>query len=331
MRLLIGIGLISLFLTSVFAHEQWLISSQSVNDLSQLTPPLMFSQWNFLNASLSLFAFFALLFWIYINHVTYPRLIKRTNLVAIEWSVFSLRLWLGLMLILSSYGLLPKAGIPPLKEPTLFASDLLIGSLPPVWVFLQKLELWMGVFFVIGLFIRLNALFLFFLIVLALYWFGLGMMQYAGFYFGICLFLMINGKEREYIDPKKLDLAPLSLGLLQLLTGLNFIYSAISIKWMQPNIDIFLLRQAHAFTFGLSYPVFTFILLLVEIIMGFLFILGWHLRYISIIFLLLFLLMSINLSENLLAHCFLYGIFSVFIILDGYPLSMLVRKYKKYF
>jgi uncharacterized membrane protein YphA (DoxX/SURF4 family) len=146
------------------------------------------------------------------------------------------------------------------------------------------------------------------------------MVHYSGFYMGISFFLIINGRGRFSPRSKNKDtFNPLSLLALQFLTGVNFIYSALCVKWATPNVDIVLLQKTQAFTFGMSYDTFVFIMLILEIIFGLLFILGRQLRVVSGVVLGLFLFTSINLSENILAHSFIYGIFSVFIILGGYP------------
>lgn len=81
--------------------------------------------------------------WIAINY-KYSHQIKKTTIKRLNWSLFFVRIWIGLMLILCAMGLLPKENVHYFSIPTLFASDLLIF---PQWVFISWLELVIGAFY----------------------------------------------------------------------------------------------------------------------------------------------------------------------------------------
>ncbi len=230
------------------------------------------------------------------------------------------------MLLLCALGLLPKTNIPFFSEPTLFAPDLLINSLPFFWRFLHWVEIGLGFCLIMGIFTRLVALMVLILVFITLGLYGIAMVQYLGFYVGICFFLIINGGGAiSVIQSEKKQFYPISLLMMQCLTGINFIYSALSIKWAYPNIDIFMLDKSNAFTFGIPYDHFVLIMLIVEVLFGLILILGRKLRLISLSLFSLFLFLSIDLSENILSHSFIFGILSVFIIIEGYPLTMKQR------
>lgn len=303
-----------------WSHEQWLLTAKEMNTLSHVPAPAVFTQISLFNSIVCSLVLCALCSWIFITrHAAFqPEYITQTKT---NWALFCLRLWTGLMLILCSLGLLPKFNIALLSEPTLFAPDLLIHSLAAFWHPLQWLELGLGIWLWLGLFIRFAAAMLLILVLLTLILFDSSMMHYSGFYLSIAIFLLINGGGTLSIySTSKTRLYPYSLLIVQCLTGLNFIYSALCVKWATPMVDIFLLQKTQAFTFGLTYENFAFLMFVVELALGILFLLGRKLQLISLVALCLFLFLSFNFSEHVLAHSFIYGVLSIFTILGGYPL-----------
>ena len=113
---------------------------------------------------------------------------------------------------------------------------------------------------------------------------------------------LINPSAKTLISIKRV------ISITKWLTGITIIYSAISIKYNYPNIDIGMLQITNAFTFWIPYDYFTFIMLIVEIAFGIAIIMGYRLYFISILLLGLFIFLSIDLSENFFAHNFIYGI-----------------------
>ncbi|RUR17415.1 hypothetical protein [Legionella septentrionalis] len=309
---------------AVYAHEQWLLPANEMERLANLAKPSLFRAWGLFNSTVALLALGFLLAWIVFNYrqtIKIPIPINR-----LEWGLLALRIWTGMMLIACSLGFLPKTGVAYFTEPTLFASDL---ALVPPWLFLQWYELALGILLILGFYVRLLGVLLLALVFSALYLYGTSMLQYAGFYSGLALFLLINGggKFSYGLQQQKNTAYGKSYILLQTLTGLNFIYAAVSVKLLNPNLDIAILSYKNAFTFGIPYPEFVFLMLVVEIIFGLLFILGWHLRWLSLALLSLFVFLSFNLGENIFAHSFIYGILSVFIISGSYPISYFARLY----
>ncbi|WED44244.1 DoxX family membrane protein [Legionella cardiaca] len=302
------------------AHEQWLLTTQEMSKLSKVSPPLIFTQLTVFNGIILSLALLSLLSWVFItNKIESERLSPSQN--QINWALLLVRIGTGLMLILCTLGLLPKINVPLFKEPTLFAPDILIKTLPDFWYWLIWLQLGLGILLCIGICIRLTALVLLIMLLLTLVLVGYPLLHYSGFYLGITLFLISNGGgDFSLYSNKRSYIHPISLLILQCTTGINFIFSALSIKLATPMVDIFLLEKTNAFTFNIPADYFVFLMLVVEISFGLLFILGRKLSLISFFMLILFLLLSINLSENILAHSFIYGILGVFMLLNGYPL-----------
>jgi uncharacterized membrane protein YphA (DoxX/SURF4 family) len=194
--------------------------------------------------------------------------------------------------------------------PALFAPDLII---PIYWSWLKWIGILLSIFLITGLLTRFITMMWIIILLFCIYLFGEDILQYFGFYLGIFLFLFLNsGNKKPSLIKNKY-----SIVILQILTGLNFIYSAITIKFFQPNLDIILLEKTNAYTLGLPYDYFNFIMCTVEVMIGILFIIGASLDILAVFLIFLFTLLSLNLSENIILHLFLYGILASFIFLKG--------------
>jgi uncharacterized membrane protein YphA (DoxX/SURF4 family) len=312
---------------TVWSHEQWLLSSAEISVLSSSPKPLVFSQLTLFNGFIFSINIFSIIFWIALTQKIGNATKTQLSSSKLNYALFGLRFWTGLMLILCGLGLLPKSTHSLFQEPTLFAPDLLINQLPPQWHFLQWLEVSLGILLIIGFYSRWLGLTLFILVIASLMLFGEHMYHYIGFYSAISIFISINGGGAISIRAdKNIRFKPFSLLIMQCLTGFNFIYSALAIKWYSPNVDIVLLQKTQAFTFGISLDKFVFIMLITELSFGVLFILGRQMRIITSVMFMLFIFLSFNLSENILAHSMIYGIFTVLIVLEGYPLGLHFNK-----
>jgi uncharacterized membrane protein YphA (DoxX/SURF4 family) len=312
-------------ITPSWSHEQWLLSFSDLERAAKISKPLIFTQVTLFNSVIVGIAILSLFLWIALTQK--DKQLNTINLTAlkIDYALLGLRLWTGVMLILCSLGALPKSTIPFFQEPTLFAPDLLINELPQHWHFLKWLEFGLGLSFIAGFFTRWLALILLVLIVLSLSLFGAKMYHYTGFYLAICLFLLMNSGGSISVINEKVNFKLSSLFFLQCFTGMNFIYSAVTVKWSSPNVDILLLKKTNAYTFAIPLDKFVFIMFVVEFLFGIFFILGGKMRIVSSAMLLLFIFLSYDLSENFLAHSMIYGIFTVLIILDGLPLSSYIK------
>ncbi|MBA3661197.1 MAG: DoxX family membrane protein [Gammaproteobacteria bacterium] len=308
--------------TTGFGHEPWLLTAEQIQLLHTQPNPTLFTQLTLFNSLIGLSALLGVMIWIIIHWYFPPQHQSQTH--AQPWISFVLRLGAGVMLILLSLGLLPRSGVPYFAESTMLAPEFLLSHIPQSWAFLQWMELTLGIGLVLGLWTRFFAFIFLLFMVLCCSLYGHGVLQYCGFYLGITYYLLTQGGGKFALTqsaPSPLAVSPRRAFLiLQILTGINFIYSAITIKLFQPNLDIAILTLNQAFTFGIPYEYFVFMMLITEIIFGLLIILGWRLRLISILLLVLFVFLSIDVSENLLAHSFIYGILAAFFITAGVPL-----------
>ncbi|WP_133139941.1 DoxX family protein [Legionella genomosp. 1] len=314
---LILASITALLCKSGFAHEQWLLTASEIEQLKKMPPPSLFTQLTSVNMALSGLALICLTAWVIFNY-RYPKPYKKGFPNTLGLALLSLRFWTGLMLCLCALGLMPKIGLPYFDSPTLLAPDLLISA---DLNFVRWLELILGISFIVGFYTRLSSVLFLGLQVFAACYFGKDYFQYLGFYLAIALFLLIHGGGKYSLDKTTIQISYPALFIAQLFTGLNFIYSAISIKLFAPNLDIAIIENRNAFTFGIPVPEFVFIMLIVELLFGLCFLLGWRLPLLSSLLLGLFIFLGISLSENLLAHSFIYGLLTLFFLLGGTPLQ----------
>lgn len=298
----------------IFAHETWLLTGPQLKLLSNHVTQFQFT---WLHSALIMAACLSCLIWIVLFRKYEAR--SKINLhtgLAINRASFLLRIFTAIMLFICSFGLIPKTGS-FIYQSYLLAPDLLVNQLSFPWKYLNWLQIIIAILLLLGVLVRLTAVLLIVLCGLCLILFGKDMLQYLGFYLGIAIFLKTQGAGEYSLDlTSNEENWPVlrSLFALQFLTGLNFIYSAIYYKFLNPNFDLAILATHHAFTFGMSYHIFVFIMALVEFFAGIIFILGYGLRFLCLLLLILFSFLSINVHENILAHSFIYGILLVFII-----------------
>lgn len=312
---------LGIFVTSsVFGHEPWLLTTEQIKILNSLPPPNVFAQLDMFNIFVCVFSILIVLFWILLNYL-FPYGKKPFTEYQQNYASLFLRIGTGTMLILLALGLIPVRGIEFISKTALIAPEFLISS-NLVWKWLFWVELIIGFALLFGIYTRVCAITLLLMLIIVFFHYGMGILQYVGFYLGIIYYLVMQGGGRYAIfrDESKLDTMTKSVFVLQLLTGINFIYSAISIKFIHPNLDIAILTINHSITFGLTYAYFVFIMFVTEIVFGILIILGLRLQIISVGLLLIFIFLSFDVSENILAHSFIYGILLSFIITGGVPI-----------
>ena len=309
-----------------YAHEPLLLTQNQFNILKNAPRPDIFSQITLLNGSMVLTVIFILTLWLTFN-LKFPQPSTNFNSSKINWSSLSIRIGLGTTLIMLGCGMLPQEGVEYLKQPALFASEFQTNFLPNKLHLFSFIEIILGAGILIGLYSRVCVTLIAILWLCSFIYFGKGFLQYSGFYISNFIILFSLGAgDYSIVRENNMGLKFVNaIGLAQCLTGLNFIYSSLSIKWTYPNVDIGILTLKKAFTFGIPYDYFALLMMLSECLLGIFLILGYRLRYVSSLIIFLFLFLSINLSENILAHNFIYGILGVFIITNGIPLF---RRYK---
>ena len=306
----------------VWAHEQWLLSPSETQIWNQKPPPTVFSQITLMNLIFFTLAILFLLFWIIAArtklHQRFSPLeefLKRNA----EYGALFIRWGTGIMLLISAFGLIPRRGN-ALFTPTVFAPDLVVHLSNIYSYLIICLEILIGIGLIIGLYVRLMTLLLFVLLIIGCYLFQQAMFPYLGFYLGIISYLLLQGGGRWYLPLKPRSpnwlCQPVSRAqfLLRIGTGISFLYAGIGYKFLQPNLALGILEMNNAFTFGISYAVFVLGMAFTETIFGILILLGFLIRPLAIILVILFTFLSLNVSENMLAHSFIYGILFAFIL-----------------
>ena len=313
--------LVAFFVISVqaYAHEPWLLTpKQMVLLQSQPLPPL-FTQLTLQNTFLLSCAFVMLVIWFILGKKGFEEKLF-SYLPAYPFlknsSCCFLRIGTAAMLLLMAFNLAPRVGLEHSYAPALLVPEFILKSTYSSYIFI--FEIVTAVLLLTGIGTRIAAISLLCLIGLALYLSGTAFVTYLGFYLGIAIYILSQDRgDFSLLYKKKTHPALLktstSLFILRILTGMGFIYSAITYKLLNPHYIMSIFLKAHAYSFGFSLPTFTFILFIVEFCSGILIVLGSMLRLLAFILLLLFIFMSWNVQENIFAHSFLYGILLTFI------------------
>jgi len=311
----------SLFPSICLGHEPWLLSPGEVDSLNAKPKSLEFTQITWVNSLLCLMTLGGMAVWIYldkkIDRWFFP---LQTQLYSYhKWSALFLRYGTAAMLIISAFGLIPRDGY-SYFTPSLFTPDLILNSSESLLKWLQVI---IAIAFLLGIYVRFFALILLTLSIVAFILFGIKFVPYSGFYLGISIYLMLEGAQIFYLHVPtffKINLVQWSDKhtqwaqlILQILTGLSFIFSSL-IKFLYSNLTLGLLVKSSAFTFGIPYGAFVFLMAVIEMASGILIISGAMLRVLAIVLFILFTFLSINVNENILAHIFIYGILLAFIL-----------------
>lgn len=309
----------SFLISSCYAHEPWLLTDEQLLAYARMPAPELFSQLGFFNVFIASLLLLGLSGWITFNYF-FPEKKVQLSKKKLSLAALSIRLGIGTSLIMLAVGLLPQFGVPHLTESNLFASEFSLFNQAD-WRWIKWLEILSGSALLLGIWTRFFSLMLFALLLYSFKLFGLGLLQYTGFYLASIIFLLIQGGGLYALSKTRANQHQIiSIVCLQILVGINFIYSAISIKFLHPNIDIGMLTTHKAFTFGIPYDYFTFLMFSVEFLFGILFILGYRMRLIAPLMMILFIFLSIDLSENIFAHNFIFGILIALTITQGIPL-----------
>lgn len=266
---------------AAFAHEKWFINSAAV----PLGKPLLFSQWNSVNASAALFGIFALLAALLIHFAVRPHRWARSMRSFLgkwaAWVPSVLRTLTGLLLFSASFSRF------------LFAPDLQTAILPlSVERVLLAVQLLVGLAFVIGIFPRFMSLLGFTLYIIALGIFPWSDVLSYLFFVGIFAFLFITGdpslpKVRSMkIFPNLEDFShlkeakPYAMAFLRMFAGLAIMFVAARFKLYEPGYALEFLRT-HSVNFmpslgfvNFSNELFVLAAGITEVLLGFLIFLG---------------------------------------------------------
>lgn len=122
-------------------------------------------------------------------------------LAALAWAFgpLAIRLGLGTMLALAALGWLPRRGVPPWAEPTLFVPDMPLAPAEG-WALLEPVQLAVAAFLILGVAVRLAGLAVVALAAAGLSAFGLDFVAVAAQFAGPGLMLAICGGGAISVD-----------------------------------------------------------------------------------------------------------------------------------
>src|SRR5690348_16982670 len=106
----------------IHAHEPWLVTAKQMAQLKLITKPAVFTKVNYFNASVILLVFFIMISWIIFNMIK-PEIKMKTASKYKDMALLSLRFGVGSTLLLLSFGLIPRLGIPHFTNATLLAPE----------------------------------------------------------------------------------------------------------------------------------------------------------------------------------------------------------------
>lgn len=305
------------------AHEQWILSPEQIREWDAKPFPVLFTSWSAGNV-IPIVVFLAFLAcWVRLGFTgareLFPDLQAR---LASHGDIVStiLRFCLAWMLLSSGFGAEPRAGVPAFSMPTLFAADLQLQLLPPVWAWLHWAEIAIALALLLGIYVRFFAAGLVVLAVLGTVLFSSAMLPYVGALIGGSIYLVLQGPGRYFLPlPAAPFLQPLQARLaaqprqraqaiLRVLTGTTLLYSGIAYKALHPNLMIGIIETYHLPILSAAPDTFTLIMMLVEVAAGVLIIAGILLRPLAIVLMLAFLFFASLLPESYMSHALFYGV-----------------------
>jgi NADH dehydrogenase FAD-containing subunit/uncharacterized membrane protein YphA (DoxX/SURF4 family) len=310
------------------AHEQWILTPEQMLEWDAKPLPDLFTTLSAANA-IPILAFLAFLAgWIRLGFTGARELFPDLQVRLASYGDFVapiLRFCVAWMLISSGLGAEPRVGVPPFSMPTMFAPDLLLHDLSPVWTWLQIAQIVTAFALLLGLYVRLFAAVLIVLAVLGIALFGAAMLSYVGAVIGASVYLMLQGPGRYFVPlPAAPLLSPVQAWLasqprqraqaiLRVLTGATVLYMGLSYKMMHPNLMIGIIESYQLPILSKAPETFTLIMMLVEVSAGLLIIAGILLRPLAIVLMLAFLFFASLLPESYMAHALFYGVVLSFV------------------
>jgi len=309
-------------------HERWILTPSQILEWNAKPKPGLFSHWSTVNVTMiSGFALFTA-GWIWLGFTgareLFPDLQARLAALG-DYVPPVLRFCMAWVLISSAIGLEPRYGVERFSSPTLFAPDLELSLLGPMGAGLQWLELALGLGLLFGIYVRLQAVGLLVLILLATLLFQADMLAYLGALLGVAIYLLLQGPGNFYIPlpthPALLDwqaqLAEIprqrAQAIMRVLTGVNIFYLGVLYKVFQPNLVLGIISIYDVPLFSAAPEGFTMLMMLVEVVAGILIVAGILLRPLSLFFLFAFLFFAALLPESWMAHALYYGVMISFL------------------
>lgn len=305
------------------AHERWILTPEQIAQWNELPKPLLYSELSFVNVALVLLFLLFIVGWIRLGFTgareLFPDLQARLASYG-EHVPRILRVCLAWMLLSSAFGVEPRIGVEPFSSPTLFAPDLELSALNAQWAWLRWLEVLLGLAVLFGVYVRLCAVLLIFLGLLAGALFGADFLAYGGALLGASIYLLLQGPGRHYpplptpafLQGIQAWLAaqprPRAQAVMRVLTGSTLLYLGVFFKIMQPNLALAIIEIYQVPILSAAPEAFSLLMALVEVSAGLLIIAGILLRPLSLFLLFAFTFFALLLPETLTEHILFYGV-----------------------
>ena len=320
----------ALMCAPAFAHERWVLTPDQMRELNSAPKPEIYTSFTLEGSAILLFFGSILAFLIYAHYFRKPDkwllLLSGRMQRFTEWIQPLLRLTLGWTLIASALGLVPRLGNSPMAYPTFLAPDLELAVLGPGWHWLIWAELFLGFWFMSGLWTRVASTVMIAAIHLALGLYGEPFLAYYPTFLGISIYLFIRGGGRGTMQTRTLlGLQPVldflhempmryPQYILRVLAGLNFIYLGVWFKVLQPNLAMGLITIYEVPIFCEAPDCFTLIMACVEIVAGIAIMAGILIRPASLFLFVAFFFFATFLPEGYDAHLAFYGVLMAFLL-----------------
>lgn len=326
------------------AHERWILTDTQIQEWMSKPLPALWKEWTWLNATMvSGFMVFAAV-WIWLGFTgareLFPDLQARLGSYG-DVVAPLIRFCLAWILISSAFGLEPRYGVMPMTSPTLFAPDLELSQSFPAMPWLRWMEFILGLGFLLGIYVRILAAFLLFLILIGTLTYQSLIYAYAGALIGVSIYLLYQGPGRYFLPlpvhpaflewRSRLESFPRdrAQAIMRVLTGINIFYLAVAYKLLQPNLCIGILTIHNIHLMGLPPDVATLLMTLVEVTSGILIIVGALLRPLALFFLGAFLMFAAMLPESFMSHALFYSVMFSFLFNSAGHFAMPEAKDKK--
>lgn len=310
------------------AHERWILTPEQIDFWNARPKPDLFTHISSGNVTMITLFLVFVVGWVWLGFTgakeLFPDLQARLSSYG-DHVPRILRFCLAWMLLSSAFGAEPRFGVEPFTSPTLFAPDLELRALGPEWGWLRWAEVFLGLAFLFGVYVRFFAGALILLALLGARLFGVSILAYAGALIGVCIFLMMQGPGRSFIP---LPTPAVLLGvrswlaaqprqraqaIMRVLTGLTVLYLGVAFKVLHPNLLLGIVETYKLPVLSSAPEHFTLLMTLIEVAAGLLILAGVLLRPLSIVLLAAFLFFAALLPESYTSHILFYGVMLSFL------------------
>jgi uncharacterized membrane protein YphA (DoxX/SURF4 family) len=315
---------------SAFAHVRYILNQTEINQIEAGQPPGHLAQADLLSL-LFLVAMLALVAIQFLG--AYQQQKGRFKGLIMRLAKYSpyvpllLRVLTGTFLVVSGYDfrlLAPEFGLPA-------------GNIAPA---IAGLEIVAGILLILGLFVKLAAIFIISLLGLAVETYGLHVLDHlellgisvvlvteGGVRYAVDGFLLANRKVFSRIARRLVKLKPFSMPALRITFGIAIIWLGLTEKLLAPELTAAAIAKYSLPVFP-SVDLFIFLFGAFEIILGIHFLLGIFLRMISVIYLGLLVFAFFFFGESI-SHFPLFAVVLSILIRGSGPYTLRITFHKE--